>query len=77
MNILEDYISIYVYIKFFFNILILYANFLDDDEMAYWDKIARDREEQLNRKGKVQRGRDKLLKRAEKKLGKCIKFDQD
>lgn len=50
----------------------------DDDEKLYWDKIARDREEQLNRKGKVkQRGRDKLLKRAEKKLGKCIKFDQD
>ncbi|XP_070166678.1 la-related protein 7 [Polyergus mexicanus] len=50
----------------------------DDDEKSYWDKIARDREEKLNRKGKVkQRGRDKLLKRAEKKLGKCIKFDQD
>ncbi|CAL1675530.1 unnamed protein product [Lasius platythorax] len=50
----------------------------DDDEKSYWDKIARDREEKLNRKGRVkQRGRDKLLKRAEKKLGKCIKFDQD
>lgn len=61
-----------------FNVWVLCANFLDDDEKSYWDKIARDREEKLNRKGKVkQRGRDKLLKRAEKKLGKCIKFDQD
>ncbi|KAL6445068.1 hypothetical protein ACFW04_002166 [Cataglyphis niger] len=50
----------------------------DAEEKSYWDKIARDREEKLNRKGNVkQRGRDKLLKRAEKKLGKCIKFDQD
>ncbi|XP_029174094.1 la-related protein 7 [Nylanderia fulva] len=50
----------------------------DDDEKSYWDKIARDRDLKLNKKGRIkQRGRDKLLKRAEKKLGKCIKFDQD
>lgn len=50
----------------------------DDDEKSYWDKIAKDRELKLNKKGRIkQRGRDKLLKRAEKKLGKCIKFDQD
>jgi len=39
----------------------------------------RDRKEKLS-KGKKrikQRGRDKLLKKAEKELGKCIKFDQD
>ncbi|XP_012532487.2 la-related protein 7 [Monomorium pharaonis] len=49
-----------------------------DEEKIYWEKIAKDRMEKLSRKGKVnQRGRTKLLKRAEKELGKCIKFDQD
>ncbi|EZA52284.1 La-related protein [Ooceraea biroi] len=49
-----------------------------DEEKLYWDKIARDREEKLNTKQRVkQRGRVKLLKKAEKELGKCIKFDQD
>jgi len=58
---------------------LLYVNkFLDDEEKLYWDKIARDREEKLNTIKRVkQRGRDKLLKKAEKELGKCIKFDQD
>lgn len=56
----------------------LCENFSDDEEKSYWDKIARDRKEKLSAKQRVkQRGRDKLLKRAEKKLGKCIKFDQD
>lgn len=59
------------------SLLIFYDNFLDDEEKVYWDKIARDREEKLSRKDKKQRGREKLLKRAEKQLGKCIKFDQD
>jgi La-related protein 7 len=59
--------------------LIIYVNkFSDDEEKLYWDKIARDREEKLSTKRRVkQRGRDKLLKKAEKELGKCIKFDQD
>ncbi|EGI67069.1 PREDICTED: uncharacterized protein LOC105144452 [Acromyrmex echinatior] len=49
-----------------------------DEEKLYWDKIAEDRMEKLSKKKRVkQRGRDKLLKRAEKELGKCIKFDQD
>lgn len=56
---------------------IFYDNFLDDEEKSYWDKIARDREEKFSRKDRKHRGRDKLLKRAEKQLGKCIKFDQD
>jgi len=44
----------------------------------YWDKISEDRLEKLSKKKRIkQRGRDKLLKRAEKELGKCIKFDQD
>ncbi|XP_018307517.1 la-related protein 7 isoform X2 [Mycetomoellerius zeteki] len=49
-----------------------------DEEKLYWDKIVEDRMEKLSKKKRVkQRGRDKLLKRAEKELGKCIKFDQD
>ncbi|KAL6255716.1 hypothetical protein P5V15_012959 [Pogonomyrmex californicus] len=49
-----------------------------DEETSYWDKISRDRLEKVGKKKRVkQRGRNKLLKRAEKELGKCIKFDQD
>lgn len=52
--------------------------FSDNEEKSYWEKIARDRKEKLSTKRSVKvRGRDKLLKKAEKKLGKCIKFDQD
>lgn len=43
----------------------------------YWDKILRDREEKLSKTVKIkQRGRNKLLKKAEKELGKHIKFDE-
>ncbi|KMQ94709.1 la-related protein 7-like protein [Lasius niger] len=51
----------------------------DNDEKSYWDRIVRDQEEKLNRKGRVKQREhdDKLLKRAKKKLGKCIKFDKD
>lgn len=48
-----------------------------DEEKSYWDKIEQNRKEKLsNKKAFRHRGRDKLLKRAEKELGKCIKFDQ-
>lgn len=43
----------------------------------YWDKISKDREEKLGNKIRPkQRGRNKLLKKAEKVLGKHIKFDE-
>lgn len=49
----------------------------DEEERMYWNKIEQDREEKLNKKVRVkQRGRDKLLKKAEKELGKHIKFDE-
>ncbi|XP_014616882.1 PREDICTED: la-related protein 7 [Polistes canadensis] len=49
----------------------------DDDERIYWDKILQDREEKLGKKVRVkQRGRSKLLKKAEKELGKHIIFDE-
>lgn len=48
-----------------------------DEEKMYWDKILHDREEKLSKKVKIkQRGRNKLLKKAEKELGKHIKFDE-
>lgn len=56
----------------------LRINFPGNEEKSYWNKISEDRMEKLSKKGRIkQRGRDKLLKRAEKELGKCIKFDQD
>nr|XP_050865493.1 la-related protein 7 [Vespula vulgaris]XP_050865503.1 la-related protein 7 [Vespula vulgaris] len=49
----------------------------DEDERIYWNKILQDREEKLSKKVRVkQRGRSKLLKKAEKELGKHIKFDE-
>ncbi|XP_012263610.2 la-related protein 7 [Athalia rosae] len=49
----------------------------DTEEAEYWKKMSRDREEKLGNKVRVkQRGRDKLLKKAEKELGKHIKFDE-
>ncbi|XP_043604311.1 la-related protein 7 [Bombus pyrosoma] len=48
-----------------------------EEEKVYWDKILHDREEKLSKKVKIkQRGRNKLLKKAEKELGKHIKFDE-
>ncbi|OXU22748.1 hypothetical protein TSAR_002253 [Trichomalopsis sarcophagae] len=48
-----------------------------DEEIYYWDKITRDREEKIGNKVRVnQRGRNKLLKKAEKELGKHIRFDK-
>ncbi|KOX80581.1 La-related protein 7 [Melipona quadrifasciata] len=48
-----------------------------EEEKMYWDKILHDREQKLSEKVKTkQRGRNKLLKKAEKELGKHIKFDE-
>lgn len=46
-----------------------------DEEKEYWDKIQKDRESKMNKNQQKQRGRDKLLKRAEKHLVKHVKFD--
>ncbi|XP_046740182.1 la-related protein 7 [Diprion similis] len=49
----------------------------DKEETDYWVKMSKDRDEKLGKKIRVkQRGRDKLLKKAEKELGKHIKFDE-
>lgn len=52
---------------------------LDDEEKLYWEKILRDRENKcLKQKGtKKQRGRLKLINKAEKRLSQHIKFVQE
>ncbi|XP_076249186.1 la related protein 7 [Calliopsis andreniformis] len=48
-----------------------------EEEKMYWNKISEDREKKLGNKIRPkQRGRNKLLKKAEKVLGKHIKFDE-
>ncbi|XP_057670952.1 la-related protein 7 [Diorhabda carinulata] len=46
-----------------------------DDERAYWEKINNDRNVKYLKNVKKQRGRDKLLKKAEKLMATHIKFD--
>lgn len=46
-----------------------------DVEKQYWDRMMETKNEKNKKKIKKQRGRDKLLKKAEKELGKHIKFD--
>ncbi|XP_069680671.1 la-related protein 7 [Periplaneta americana] len=46
-------------------------------ESQYWDKMMKDREEKLSNHVRVkQRGRDKIMSRAERELGKHIRFDE-
>lgn len=47
----------------------------DTLEKEYWDKINKDLELKVNKDKRKQRGRTKLLKRAERELGKHIRFD--
>lgn len=53
--------------------------FIGDEEKAYWEKIERDREIKcVKQKGtKKQRGRVKLINKAEKLLAQHVKFTQD
>lgn len=52
---------------------------IGDEEKAYWEKIERDREIKcVKQKGtKKQRGRVKLINKAEKLLAQHVKFTQD
>lgn len=47
----------------------------DDEEKAYWDKIAHEREEKLTKGRSIKKGRDKLLKKAEDMHIKHVWFD--
>ncbi|XP_072375387.1 la-related protein 7 [Diabrotica undecimpunctata] len=47
-----------------------------DEEQMYWEKIQNDRSIKFSKNVKKQRGRDKLLKKAEKERAKHIKFDE-
>lgn len=46
-----------------------------EEEQDYWQKIEESRSAKLKNDNRKQRGRDKLLKRAEKQSGKHIRFD--
>uniref|UniRef100_A0A8D9EY10 La-related protein 7 n=3 Tax=Cacopsylla melanoneura TaxID=428564 RepID=A0A8D9EY10_9HEMI len=46
-----------------------------EEEVLYWEKIDYDRKVKFSMKTKTCRGRNKLLKKAEKALGKHIRFD--
>ncbi|KAJ8915852.1 hypothetical protein NQ315_004666 [Exocentrus adspersus] len=48
----------------------------NEDEKIYWDKIQNDRNVKLSKCVKKQRGRDKLLKKAEKERAKHLRFDE-
>lgn len=48
-----------------------------DDEQVYWSKIKEDRQYKLKKGQTKGRGREKLLKKAERELGKHIRFDDD
>lgn len=47
-----------------------------DEEQTYWEKIQADRDSKFSKNVKKQRGRDKLLKKAEKERAKHIKFEE-
>ncbi|KAK5639830.1 hypothetical protein RI129_010641 [Pyrocoelia pectoralis] len=46
-----------------------------EDEQNYWQKIEESRNTKLKNSNRKHRGRDKLLKKAEKQTGKHIRFD--
>lgn len=50
----------------------------NDEEKCYWEKIQNDRDVKFAKSVKKQRGRDKLIKRAEKEMAKAnhIRFEE-
>lgn len=46
-----------------------------DEEISYWDKLNNDRDAKFKKSNKKQRGKDKLLKRAEKRLAQHMRFE--
>lgn len=61
------------------NILQVYIINIGEEEKLYWEKIAQDREIKCTKqKGtNKQRGRTKLIKRAEKILAHHVKFEEE
>lgn len=47
-----------------------------DEERAYWEKIQNDRTIKISKNAKKLRGRDKLLKKAEKLRVQHLRFDE-
>lgn len=48
-----------------------------DEEMNYWEKIMNDRTVKFQKMAKKQRGREKLLKKAEKESAKHLRFEEN
>ncbi|XP_018567612.1 la-related protein 7 [Anoplophora glabripennis] len=48
----------------------------NEEEKSYWNKIKMDRNVKFSKSAKKQRGRDKLLKKAEKERAKHIRFEE-
>lgn len=48
----------------------------NNEEQSYWNKIQNDRNIKFSKSAKKQRGRDKLLKKAEKERVKHTRFDE-
>ena len=56
--------------------LIFIIIFSGEDESQYWNKMLSDRAQKIRNNIRVkQRGRDKILKTAERELGKHTRFD--
>jgi len=68
--------------KYLLNISIIKTNILftiGEEEKLYWDKILRDREMKCvkQKETKKPRGREKLIKKAEKRLAQHVTFNEE
>ena len=52
---------------------------IGEEEKLYWDKISRDREIKCSKQKETKkpRGREKLIKKAEKRLAQHVTFNQE
>jgi len=52
---------------------------IGEEEKLYWDKISRDREIKCTKQKETKkpRGREKLIKKAEKRLAQHVTFNQE
>lgn len=72
-----NYAFYFIFIQSPYLISIYVCNILGEEEKLYWEKILHDREIKCTKQkgAKKQRGRVKLINKAEKKLAQHVKFD--